>query len=100
VEWLGDNQTLWFQAERDGWSHLYTVGWEGGEPKQLTSGKWEVESAELSRDKKVFWLETGEESPYERHIYSMPVGGGPRSKITRKAGNFEATLAPDEQAQR
>ena len=94
--WLADNQTVWFQAERDGWSHLYTVGWEGGEPKQLTSGKWEVESAELSRDKTVFWLNTGEESPFERHLYSMPVGGGARSKITRKPGNFEATLSPDE----
>ncbi|HEY3440888.1 MAG TPA: prolyl oligopeptidase family serine peptidase [Paludibaculum sp.] len=94
--WLGDDRTVWFQAERDGWSHLYTAGWEGGEPKQLTSGQWEVESAELSRDKKVFWLNTGEESPYERHLYSMPVGGGARSKTTRRPGNFEATLSPDE----
>ncbi len=96
--WLGDNQTVWFQAERDGWSHLHTVAWEGGEPKQLTSGKWEVESAELSRDKRVFWLNTGEASLHERHLYSVPVTGGARSAITRKPGNFEATLSPDETA--
>lgn len=94
--WLGDNRTVWFQAERDGWSHIYTTAWEGGEAKQLTSGKWEVEAAELSRDKKLFWFNSGEVSPHERHLYSMPVSGGPRSRITRKPGNSDATVSPDE----
>ncbi len=94
--WLGGNQTVWFQAERDGWSHLYTVSWDGGEPNQMTSGQWEVETAELSRDKMLFWLTTSEESLHERHLYSMPATGGPRSRLTRQPGNNDATLSPDE----
>ena len=40
---LADNQTLWFQSEADGYSHLYTVNVPTGEKKQLTSGKFEVQ---------------------------------------------------------
>lgn len=42
--WLKDGSHIYFQSERDGYSHLYTIGFDGGEPKQLTSGKWEVSS--------------------------------------------------------
>ena len=92
---LGDNRTLYFRSEKDGWRHLYTVSWDGGEARQLTSGKWEVASAELSRDKKTFWLETSEESLYERHFYAMPVEGGARTKVTSKPGQSDATVSPD-----
>ena len=46
--WLKDGNQIYFQSERDGYSHLYKVGFDGGEPKQLTSGKFEVTSVELS----------------------------------------------------
>jgi dipeptidyl aminopeptidase/acylaminoacyl peptidase len=95
--WI-DNETLYFQAERDGWSHLYAVKHEGGEPRQLTSGKWEVTDVELSRDKSLFYLTTSEEHLGERHLYSMPVSGGPRTKITRAPGNNQAVLSPDEKS--
>src|SRR5262249_2956583 len=35
--WLGDDKTVYFQSERDGWSHLYTSSIDGAEPKQMTS---------------------------------------------------------------
>jgi len=94
--WLGDNKTIYFQSEKDGYSHLYTADFESGETRQLTSGKWEVESVQLSRDKKNFWLVTSEEGPDVRHFYSLPVTGGPRTKITTQPGNHDVVLSPDE----
>ena len=94
--WLKDNQSVYFQSERDGWSHLYTVGFDGGQPRQLTSGKFEVTDVDLSRDGSKFWLTTSEVSLYERHFYAMPVSGGARTKLTSQAGRHAVTLSPDE----
>jgi dipeptidyl aminopeptidase/acylaminoacyl peptidase len=94
--WLPDNQTLWFRSERDAYFHLYTLPITGGKAQALTSGKWEVTSAQLSRDKTKFYLTTSETQPGERSLYSVPVAGGPRTRITTGTGVFAATLSPDE----
>ncbi len=94
--WLKDNRTLYFQSERDGFAHLYSVAFDGGDPKQLTAGKFEVTDVELSHDGSRFWLTTSEGSPFERHFYSMPAGGGERKRITSAAGSHRVTLSPDE----
>ncbi|MGH9802863.1 MAG: DPP IV N-terminal domain-containing protein, partial [Blastocatellia bacterium] len=97
--WLPDNKTAYFQSERaekDGWAHLYSVSIEGGQAKQLTSGKFEVSDVRLSKDKTRFFFTSSEGSPFERHLYSMPVGGGERTRLTSMAGNNDATISPDE----
>jgi len=94
--WLGDNKTVYFQSERDGWSHLYTVSIAGGEPKQLTSGKFEVSDVRLSDDKTKFYFTSSEGDLGQRHLYSMPVTGGARTRITTMPGNNQASISPDE----
>ncbi|HEV2668873.1 MAG TPA: prolyl oligopeptidase family serine peptidase, partial [Blastocatellia bacterium] len=96
--WLGDDKTVYFQSERDGWSHLYTASIEGGEPKQLTSGKFEVSDVRLSEDKTKFYFTSSEGDLGQRHLYSMPVAGGARVRVTAMPGNNQATISPDETA--
>jgi dipeptidyl aminopeptidase/acylaminoacyl peptidase len=97
-EFLPDNRRLAFLSERDGWMHLYTldVSAPGAQPKQLTSGTWEVASAEISRDGRTFFITTSEVHPGERHLYTLPVDGGTRTRLTAMAGSNEATVSPDE----
>jgi dipeptidyl aminopeptidase/acylaminoacyl peptidase len=94
--WMGDNQRVYFQSERDGYSHLYTTDYSGGEPRQLTAGKWEVTAVRLAEDKKRFYLTSSEAHPGERHLYSMSIEGGERARVTTAAGNNQAFLSPDE----
>lgn len=94
--WLKDNQNVYFQSERDGWSHLYTVGFDGGAPRQLTSGKFEVTDVDLSKDGQTFWITTSEASLYERHVYTIPVAGGAKTRYTTLPGRHAVTLSPDE----
>jgi dipeptidyl aminopeptidase/acylaminoacyl peptidase len=94
--WLADHQTIWFRSERDGYFHIYTLATEGGSPRQLTSGKWEVTSAQLSRDKTRFYLATSETHPGERHLYTMPVTGGERTRVSAGEGVFSGVFSPDE----
>jgi dipeptidyl aminopeptidase/acylaminoacyl peptidase len=90
-----DNDTIFYASEATGFMHLYTVPFAGGAPKQLTSGDFEVDSVELSRDKQSFYLITSEVSPFERHLYRMPVGGGARTKLTSMTGENQAVVSPD-----
>ena len=94
--WLADNRRVYFISERDGYSHLYTVAAEGGEPAQLTAGQFEVSDVRLSNDKTKFYFTSSEGSPFERHLYSMSTAGGARTRITSMAGNNISEMSPDE----
>jgi dipeptidyl aminopeptidase/acylaminoacyl peptidase len=98
VEFLPDNKRFWFLSEGDGWMHLYTldVSVETAKPVQLTAGKWELASAEVARDGRKFYLTTSEVHPGERHLYTLPVDGGARTKITSMPGSNQAEVSPDE----
>ncbi len=96
--WLPDSRRVYFVSERDGFAHLYAVSTEGGEPAQLTSGKFEVSDVRLSRDKTKFYFTSSEGSLFERHLSSMPVGGGARTRLTSLSGNNQAEISPDETA--
>ena len=93
--WLADNQTIYYGSEATGFMQLYAIAFDGGAPKPLTSGSWEVDSAMLSNDKKSFYLIASEESPFERHLYRMAVTGGQRVKLTSAPGDHEAVVSPD-----
>jgi dipeptidyl aminopeptidase/acylaminoacyl peptidase len=98
VEFLPDNKRVWFLSERDGWMHLYTldVSAPDTKPKQLTSGKWEITAAEVSRDGRRFYITSTETHPGERHLYSLPIDGGDRTKITSMVGSSQAEISPDD----
>lgn len=96
VAWYPDSQHLFYISEKDGYAHLYKVSSAGAPKKQLTRGKFEVSSAQLSQDGKTWYLISNEEHPGETHLYSMPVQGGKRTKITSLKGQNEVILSPDE----
>ena len=93
--WLGDNQTIYYASEATGFMHLYEVAFDGGAPRPVTSGKWEVDSVTLNSNKKYYYLTTSEESPFERHLYRASVAGGTRTKVTATSGDHEAVPSPD-----
>lgn len=94
--WLPDNKRVYYQSERDGFSHLYTVNAEGGEPVQLTSGPFEVSDVRISDDKTKFYFTSSEGSFFERNLYSMSFDGGAKTKLTSMPGNNQAVVSPDQ----
>ncbi len=93
--WVNDN-TVWLQSEESGYSHLYTYDVASGKKQALTSGMYEVQSVELSLDKKSFYITTNEVHPGEKHFYKLSVTGGKAEKLTSMTGAHEVTLSPDE----
>jgi dipeptidyl aminopeptidase/acylaminoacyl peptidase len=96
---LPDNRHVYFVSERDGYAHLYTVSTDGGTPKQLTQGKFEVTQVRLSDDKRRFYFVSSEAGPAERNLYTMPIEGGTRTLVTHLSAADEDlyTVAPDDQ---
>jgi dipeptidyl aminopeptidase/acylaminoacyl peptidase len=93
--WI-DETTFWFQSEATGYSHLYTINVTNGTRKQLTSGNYEVQQAQLSRDKKYFYLTTNEMHPGEQHFYRLSIADGKKEKITTMTGAHQVNISPDE----
>jgi dipeptidyl aminopeptidase/acylaminoacyl peptidase len=100
ITWLPDNRKFVFMSEKTGYMHLYSLDMGAASPQAtaLTSGKWEVTSAQISNDRRTFFLETNEVHPGERHFYTMPVDGGARTKVTSMTGSNSATISPDEKS--
>ncbi|MGK7391333.1 MAG: prolyl oligopeptidase family serine peptidase [Candidatus Cyclobacteriaceae bacterium M2_1C_046] len=96
IGWMPDNESVWFQSEETGYSHLYTVNVNSKEKKALTSGEFEIYNPKQSRDKKNWYFSSNEGDAGQRHFYRMPINGGKRTRITTKEGHHDVALSPDE----
>lgn len=95
IGWLDDN-TIWFQSEESGFSHLYTLDVRTGAKTALTEGKFEIIDVQLAHNKRYFYITANKEGPHERHFYRMDPKGGELTKMTDKPGNYQVTMSPDE----
>ena len=62
IGWINNN-TIYFQSEATGYSHLYAYNFNTHQRNAITSGNYEVQKAILSKDKKYFYVITNEEDP-------------------------------------
>ncbi|HEX6169201.1 MAG TPA: prolyl oligopeptidase family serine peptidase, partial [Chitinophagaceae bacterium] len=95
IGWIDEN-TVWFQSEATGYSHLYTINISTNERKALTTGKYEVQQAQLSRDNRSFYIITNEVHPGEQHFYRLSIADGKKERITTMTGANQVTVSPDE----
>lgn len=93
---LSDNETVYFQSEATGYSHLYTYNVKTKKKSQLTNGNWEVRDLILSKDKKTFYLTTNTTHPGNRNFYKLAAANGVLEPILTKDGAHEVSLSPDE----
>ncbi len=95
--WMPDNQRIWFQSEKTGYSHLYTTNVATRETEALTAGKFEIYDPKISKDRKRWYFTANKIHPGDRQFYSMPINGGKIVQLTSLTGNNEVSLSPDEQ---
>jgi len=95
VGWIDEN-TFWFQSEASGYSHLYSVDVRSASKRQLTNGNYEVQQAQLSKDKKYFYIITNEVHPGEKQFYRLSIADGKKDRITTMTGNNQVVISPDE----
>lgn len=93
--WINET-TCWFQSETSGYSHLYKMAVNSGQKTALTTGNYEVQEAQLSADKKFFYIITNEVDPGEKQLYRLAVNGGAPQRLTQMSGAHETSISPDE----
>lgn len=86
---------LW-TSENTGYRHLYLYYLKERYAKQLTEGTWEVTDVlGVHEEQDAVFVEGTKESPLERHIYSIPLSGGPPKRISAEEGSWSAIVSPD-----
>ena len=96
IGWMPDNQSVWYQSEESGYSHICVVNTRSGKKKRLTKGKFEIYNPKISKDKNYFYFSSNQVHPGERHFYKMSIKGGKPIRLTTKPGRSDVVLSPDE----
>ncbi|MGH9576536.1 MAG: alpha/beta fold hydrolase, partial [Terriglobales bacterium] len=95
---------LW-STWRDGFPHLYLYRFDSAKPvdgeasleRQLTRGEFAVFNvAGVDEAAKAVYFIANQGDARERHLYSVPLGGGPITRITEEPGTHDSLFSPDE----
>jgi len=93
---IGKTGKMLWASERSGFRHLYIQHPTFAEPKQITSGKWQVDEVvgvDAEADM-VYFLGTSEGEWLEKHLYRVPIAGGEPKRLTSVAGMHSVWLGP------
>lgn len=116
AKWTGDAtviNTLHYRMDRvgpkKGFHHIFVVPAEGGTPRQITGGTWDVGNA-FSSNGRLVWTPDGrqilfegqvtedgaEAEPFISHIYAVALADGAVRRITPAEGSWSTpALSPD-----
>ncbi|NMH61131.1 S9 family peptidase [Alteromonas ponticola] len=94
--WLHQSETLFYQSEHSGYSHLY-LQQPGQAPVALTSGQYIVDNPVLTRDDKWLYFEANKKHPGIYEIYRVNLTTKQHETLTDLNGVTEYELSPDEQ---
>jgi dipeptidyl aminopeptidase/acylaminoacyl peptidase len=97
ILWWPDSEHLSYISEKSGFAHLYKASWSSRKKEQLTSGNFEVYSAQLSKKTDGWYITSNEKHPGEKHLYFCSIDGKNRTKVTSLIGHNEAFISPDQE---
>jgi len=93
LTFLPDGKNFLITSEKDGYNHIYLNDLEGKTSRQLTVGNWDV--TEMygydPKNKRVFY-QSAEQSPLDRHIYSVSLDGK-KKQLTTLPGQNRASFS-------
>ncbi len=93
LEFLSDGGIVW-SSERSGFQHVLVLNADGGDARALTSGPWSVDAIEAVDEVAGYvYFTATRESPRERHLYRVPLGGGDIEKQSAAHGQHQVTFS-------
>ena len=82
LQFAGDR--IVFASEQTNRNHLYSISVNGGNPKELTPGEFDVEDVTLSPDRQTLVYSSNQNDVDRRHIWRVSVAGGaPQQALTK-----------------
>ena len=84
---LADGETFLRTSEKDGYNHIYQVGFDGS-VSQMTSGEWDVvELKGIDENKGVIYYVSAEEGAIYKTLYSISLDGSKKEKLSKLKGD-------------
>jgi len=83
LRFLDNGNQFIYTSEESGYNHIYLYNMDGEMIRQITNGDWEV-THYVGYDEKtnrIYYMST-EDSPLERHLYSINIDGTGKQKMT------------------
>ena len=94
-KFLKDGSYVW-KSERDGYAHIYVGKASGGEPKQITSGKWIVDRiVGVDETRNAVYFTANEENIRHRALYRVMLDGSRFTKFPLAQGTHAAEMSPN-----
>lgn len=91
-----DTEEFFWISDRDGWSHIYRFNYDGELVNQVTEGNWEVTYVHtVDYENERIYFNSTEDSPLERHLYSVKFDGSDKKKLTETEGTHSITMGPN-----
>ncbi len=83
LRFLDNGNQFIYTSEESGYNHIYLYNMDGEMIRQITNGDWEVTHYVGYDDKtdRIYYMST-EDSPLERHLYSINIDGTGKQKMT------------------
>lgn len=93
---LNDQQTIYYQSEKTGYSHLYTYDLSTHKKEALTSGQWEVRQGIYAHLKNKFYLTTNTNHPGSHHVYELSMLDKKLKPLFTETGAYDMVLSPNQ----
>ena len=87
LTFLNDGKHFIWTSEKEGFNHIYKYDMMGKEVAALTKGNYDVTAfygIDESRD--IIYYQSAEESPLQRHVYSIKSNGKRKRKLSKESG--------------
>ncbi len=103
--WLDVHDDLYFlsngeqfitTSDKSGYNHVYLYNMQGKQLEQITNGNWDVTEmiGHNERTYELYYV-SAEESPLERHLYSIRIDGKKKEQLTQGAGWHNINMSRD-----
>jgi len=94
LTFLKNNKGFIWTSEKSGFNHIYYYNFKSKEGRQITKGSWDVkEYLGMNEDKGILYYSSAEDSPVERHLYSVNLDGSTKTKLTSRKGTNRAVFS-------
>ncbi len=90
LAWSPDGKSLALVLQDSGWDKIFLLPVDGGKPRALTDGESEDDSPVFSPDGRWLAFVSNRARREERHIWLIPVAGGPARRLTTGLTGIES----------
>ncbi|MCD4711283.1 MAG: S9 family peptidase [Bacteroidales bacterium] len=94
ITYLPNGESFILNSEKDGYFHLYHYNFKNGHIAPITTGNYDISSfMGYDEKKRQLYYSSYEESPIQRHIYSIKLDGTKKQRLSTQPGTNRATFS-------